>query len=247
MIQNLFKSENIKTELVEYEGRILSPFNVAIYKGALNQRVGGYLIPNSLSSITEQESIELASKIPKAALIIVEIGEIPLKSVIAFLKVAKTKGALIFMDVDLDPIKQMGATVELFEEAARLSDILIPNYEAVRDVYGIEDREELCMHLHKKTNTTVIITDGSEDIFFFEKTMGPGVVEVNKISDPIDTVGAGDSFHGSLMYFLGQGQLIKKAIKNASICAGIACNGFGARTSMPYASDVRHIIQDALK
>ncbi|MBN1624763.1 MAG: carbohydrate kinase family protein [Clostridia bacterium] len=234
LILNLFHEENIKTKLIEPTGRILSPFNVAVYKGKNNERVGGYLLPNSLGTISTAEAAQLASFIPEGASVIVEIGEIPIESIIAFLRAVHSKGALIYMDVDLDPISQMGTSIETFEVAASLADILIPNYEAIRDIYGMNDRKSLCRLLYERTGSTVIITAGGEDIEYFDRKKGAGSVPVARIANPLDTVGAGDSFHGSLIYFMGVGNSLEAAIKKASICAGETCMGFGARASMPY-------------
>ncbi len=239
LILDLFNDENIKADILIAEENVISPFNLAIYKGASNERVGGYLLPNSLGSITVEEAAILASKLPKGASVLVEIGEIPIKSVISFLQTAHLKGALIFMDVDLDPLRQLGASIEEFEQAIALADILIPNYEAVKDIFGISNRAELCRILNKRNHGTVIMTSGSEDIEFYDEKTGAGRIKIDKISDPADTVGAGDSFHGSLMFFMGLGYSLEKSIQNAAICAGLTCMGFGARTSMPYAEDVK--------
>ena len=241
-IKSLFFSENIKIELIESEQGTLSPFNIAVYKGSSNERVGGYLLPNSLKSITCDEAVELAGRIDCGSGVIVEIGEIPLESVLAFLKAALNKNTRIFIDVDLDPIKQLKVPFELFEEVMGLADIIIPNYETVSDIYGIEDKAYLTAHMAARLGKTIVMTAGGKGAYYCEKEEGVRHMPVKEIKEPADTVGAGDSFHGAFVYSMGLGFSLERSIASAMECARLTCMGFGARTSMPILADVKHIL-----
>lgn len=240
-ILSLFSSENIQTELAKAEEGVISPFNVAIYKGKNNERVGGYLLSNSLKTISIKDAQELAEKMEDNSNVIVEIGEIPLNIVLAFLKVALNKNIKIFIDVDLDPIKQLNASIELFESILICADIIIPNFNAVKEVYKIYDESELALSMSKKLNKTIIITAGEKGVFFCEDGLHPINIPSEKIN-VIDTVGAGDSFHGSLIYSLSNKTNLENSIKFAIKCAQLTCMGFGARTSMPYISDLKKFL-----
>ncbi len=240
-ILSMFSSENIETELIDTEQGTLSPFNIAVYKGLGNERIGGYLLPNSLKSITCEEAARLAGKMEEGSSVIVEIGEIPLKSVLVFLKVASKKDIRIFVDVDLDPLKQLRAHFELFEEVLTYADIIIPSYEAVKDVYGISNRSYLTAHLSVRLKKTIVITAAEKGAYFCKDGEGAKNVPADKIKVK-DTVGAGDSFHGSLIYAKAKGHSLEKAIRFAVQCAQLTCLGFGARTSMPYKSEVKQFL-----
>ena len=241
-IKSFFLSENIKIDLIESEQGTLSPFNVAVYKGNRNERVGGYLLPNSLKSITCEEAAELASRMEDGSSVIVEIGEIPLESVLAFLKATLNKNIRTFIDVDLDLIKQLKAPFELFEEVMGLADIIIPNYEAVSDIYGIKDKAYLTAHMSARLGKTIVMTAGGRGAYYCEKDGGVRHMPVKEIKEPTDTVGAGDSFHGSFIYSMGLGFSLERSIASAMECARLTCSGFGARTSMPILADVKHIL-----
>ena len=240
-ILTLFSSENIKTELIESEVGVMSPFNVAVYKGKNNERVGGYLLPNSLKTMTSKDAKSLAGKMAEGSIVIVEIGEIPLKAVLAFSKAALKRNIRIFIDVDLDPVKQLNMPVKIFESILMCADVIIPNFDAVKDVYRVFGEAELASHMSKRLKKTVIVTAGEKGVYYCED----GKKSLNVSSDTIntvDTVGAGDSFHGSLLYSLSLNNSLDKSIKFAVHCAQFTCMGFGARTSMPYLKDVKQFL-----
>ncbi len=240
-ILTLFSSENIKTDLVDSEVGVISPFNVAVYKGKNNERVGGYLLPNSLKTITRKDARNLAKKMTEGSVVIVEIGEIPLETVLAFSKAALKRNIRIFIDVDLDPVKQLNEPIELFENILKCADAIIPNYDSVKDVYGIFDEAELASHMSKILQKTVIVTAGEKGVYYCEDGKKSVNVHADKIN-AVDTVGAGDSFHGSLLYSLAINNSLEKSIKFAVQCAQLTCMGFGARTSMPYLKDVKQFL-----
>lgn len=241
IITSLFLKENVKFEIIESEKGTLSPFNVAIYKGSENERVGGYLLPNSLETISYAEAVGFANSMEEGSSAMVEIGEIPLESVLGFIKAALNKNIRIFIDVDLDPIRQLKAPFDLFEEILGLADVIIPNYEAVKDVYNIQSRSELAAHMSLRYGKTVIITAGSKGAYYSKNGERAKNLPADDINI-VDTVGAGDSFHGSLIYSMSHGNDLEQSIKFAIKCASMTCMGFGARTSMPFLKDVKHML-----
>ncbi|MCK5759268.1 MAG: carbohydrate kinase family protein, partial [Clostridiales bacterium] len=175
------------------------------------------------------------------SVVIVEIGEIPLETVLAFSKAALKRNIRIFIDVDLDPVKQLNEPIELFENILKCADAIIPNYDSVKDVYGIFDEAELASHMSKILQKTVIVTAGEKGVYYCEDGKESVNIHADKINI-VDTVGAGDSFHGSLLYSLAINNSLEKSIKFAVQCAQLTCMGFGARISMPYLKDVKQFL-----
>ena len=237
-IKKLLSDEKVSIELQKAGKSTLSPMNIAVYKGVENIRLGGYLLPNSLGSITCEEAAKLAAKMEEGSSVMVEIGEIPLKSVLIFMKVAAKKDIRIFVDVDLDPVKQCRAPFELFEEILTYADVIIPNYNAVRDLYKVNNRSYLAAHLSVKLKKTVIVTAGDRGVYYCENGNGAKHILADDIKVN-DTVGAGDSFHGSLMYAMAIGCDIEESIRFAIKCSQLTCMGYGSRASMPYMPEVR--------
>lgn len=237
VIKSLLSSENINIELIENNEGTLSPFNVAVYKGKDNERVGGYLLPNSIGSITCKEAENLAGRMSSGSSVLVEIGEIPLESVLAFSKAALSKNVRIFIDVDLDPIKQLKAPLNLFEEILSLADVIIPNYDSMKSIFPKANHMHLAKAMSRKFNKTVIVTAGSGGVYFCEPEGITNHIAADNI-EIADAVGAGDSFHGAFIYAIGMGLELDPAVRFAMKCAQKTCMGFGARTSMPYKKDI---------
>jgi len=60
--------------------------------------------------------------------------------------------------------------------------------------------------------------------------------------DPVDTVGAGDTFCGYLAAGLGQGLPLEDAMRRAAAAASLACLRPGAQPAIPYASEVDAVL-----
>jgi ribokinase len=60
---------------------------------------------------------------------------------------------------------------------------------------------------------------------------------------PVDTTAAGDTFCGTLVAHLGQGQTLAQALRTASAAAALACTASGAQSSIPAAMDVDHFLR----
>lgn len=58
--------------------------------------------------------------------------------------------------------------------------------------------------------------------------------------EAVDTTGAGDVFHGALIYALLKKFDIRKALRFASITAALKCRGYGGRSAIP---DVKTVIR----
>ncbi|UJW75866.1 ribokinase [Rhizobium sp. SL42] len=159
--------------------------------------------------------------------------EVPAASVEAALKTAKGRGVRTVLN-----------TAPLTPEAAALSelaDFVIANeteFELLTGTSGLtsEAREALMLERHGKTKQTLIVTLG-----------GDGVVAVHEGAlhrakglkiEPIDTVGAGDTFCGYLAASLDQGLAFEHALRRAAVAGSLACLKPGAQPSIPMAEDV---------
>ena len=125
---------------------------------------------------------------------------------------------------------------------AKMADIVIANETEFETLTGKSDlsgeaREKEMMKLYEECGQTIIVTLG-----------GDGVVAVRdgEISraaglkiDPVDTVGAGDTFCGYLVASLDQGLKFPAALKRAAVAGSLACLKRGAQASIPWAKDVK--------
>lgn len=239
IVANLEK-EGVSTEAVIFDPDAFSPFNVAVYAGEKRRRVGGYLLPNSLASVTEEEILNLSEQMKRGDVLLLEIGEIPFQKSLFMCESAKARGVTVLVDIDLDPILQCGAEIREVEKLFSLADILIPNVECLNPILGENSAEKYAELLSEKYDVTTVITDGERGSISCRpqekaKRHAPYKVEA------VDTVGAGDSFHGSFAFALSIGYSLEEAVAFASVAAAMNCLAFGATTAMPTKKSLENV------
>lgn len=92
-IISMMEDEGIDCSQAIYTNEICSPFNLAVYSGEQMRRRCGFLIPNSLNSLTEADLDQLAQAIQPGDYVMVEIGEIHLDTISAFMQRVKARNA----------------------------------------------------------------------------------------------------------------------------------------------------------
>lgn len=209
-----------------------SPFNVAIYAGEQKRRIGGFLLPNTLAALTAEEIARLSSVPAEGDWLAMEIGEIPLESCIALARGVKARGVKLAIDVDLDPIRQCGGTEEQVKELFSMADLLIPNIVALSSVYAADGAQEMTQLLHSVYGVAVVTTAGADGAYFIDADGCAGRVEALPV-EVIDTVGAGDAFHGGLLFGVASGMSLEAAVALGTVCGAHNCTAFGAREGMP--------------
>jgi ribokinase len=96
------------------------------------------------------------------------------------------------------------------------------------------------MRLHGETGQTLIVTLGADGVIAARdsklyRTMGLAI-------EPVDTVGAGDTFCGYLAAGLDQGIAFEKALRRAAVAGSLACLKPGAQPSIPTVDEVERRI-----
>jgi ribokinase len=159
--------------------------------------------------------------------------EIPVAAVEMALNAAKAKGVRTVLNL-----------APLIPEAARLgrlADIVIANeteFErlAGQDNMSASEREAALVRLHGETGQTLIVTLGGDGVIAIrdgELARAKGLV-----IEPVDTVGAGDTFCGYFAASLDQGLDFHASLRRAAVAGSLACLKPGAQPSIPVASEV---------
>lgn len=73
----------------------------------------------------------------------------------------------------------------------------------------------------------VVITRGEKPVLWFTQEEQSGEIDV-KNTDVVDTLGAGDFFHGAFLHYITHNS-IEKTIEKASEIATLSCGSFGTR------------------
>ncbi len=231
------EAEGVDCSTVIRDPSSSSPFNLAAYAGEDRRRIGGFLLPNSLASMTRGEIDILAARPRPGDMLLVELGEIPISACLQFASVCEANGVQIALDVDLDPIAQCRATSDEFEALARLSRLIMPNREAMTALYPGLSPDTLTQEMSRLFAATVIVTAGKDGAFF--STPDKTVVHRPALeTDVVDTVGAGDAFHGAVVFALSTGRTLEAAVELGVRCGAINCQSSGAREGMPTASEL---------
>ena len=232
MIVGRLSAEGIDCSQVLYDPTASSPFNLAVYAGDHRRRVGGYLIPGSLAALSEGDVAALAETVRPGDWAVVEIGEIPLEWVVEFCRQASDRGACLAADVDLDPLRQCGADRRLVAEIFRHQTLIMANHEALQSMYDLPTARALARQLGEIFRTRIVVSAGAEGCYYSE--LGEPAEHLPAIPvKVVDPVGAGDAFHGGLLYALAEGRDFLESLEIARRCAAMNCLRFGAREGMP--------------
>jgi sugar/nucleoside kinase (ribokinase family) len=232
MIIGTLGSERVDCSRVLYDAALGSPFNLAVYAGERRRRIGGYLIPGSLAALNETDIPALAEGVRPGDWAVVEIGEIALEWVLEFCRQASERGARLAADVDLDPLLQCGADQQLVGEILRQQDLIMANHAALQSMYDLPTAAALARHLSEVFRSKIVVSAGANGCDVCE----PGSAAEHLPAIPVevvDPVGAGDAFHGGLLYALAEERDFRESLEIARRCAAMNCRRFGAREGMP--------------
>lgn len=159
--------------------------------------------------------------------------EIPAGTVEAALVAARAKG-----------VQTMINTAPLTGDAARLArlaDIVVANETEFELLTGTsipdaEARQATLKKLHAETGQTFVVTLGGDGVIAIRD--GEIITAQGLKIEPVDTVGAGDTFCGYLAASLEQGLDFAQALRRAAVAGSLACLTRGAQPSIPPAEAV---------
>lgn len=159
--------------------------------------------------------------------------EIPPASVEKALAAAKSKG--ITSIINIAPLTADAARL------GRMADIVVANeteFEllAGREGLSAAEREDAMQALSRETSQTVIVTLGAEGVV---AARGGNVHRAKGLKiEPVDTVGAGDTFCGYFAASLDAGLDFDAALRRAAVAGSLACLNPGAQPAIPLAAEV---------
>lgn len=126
------------------------------------------------------------------------------------------------------------ATVELIEQ----SDHLVLPLAFARAYSKCDEPNDILGRLWSTDRSAVVLTDGSNGVFFRESAAGPSWHLPAHDVSAVDTTGAGDCFHGAYAQALVSGAGVPECVKFASATAAISVTGRGGRDALPDSEQV---------
>lgn len=143
------------------------------------------------------------------------------------LTAARDAGRPAILDADTAP-------VEVLERLLPLASHIVASEPAARIVCGHAlDPESACADLASRTDAFVAVTGGAAGTWWHDREAG-GVrhVEAPKVR-AVDTLAAGDVFHGAFAVGLAEAMPPEQALRFASAAAALKCLRFGGRLGAP--------------
>ncbi|MBO9122475.1 MULTISPECIES: ribokinase [unclassified Rhizobium] len=190
------------------------------------------VVPGANGTVTAQDADQAVGAMSKGDTLMLQL-EIPVPAVEQALAAARAKGVTTILN--LAPLIADAARL------GRLADIVIANeteFEllAGQENMSAEDREAALKRLNAETGQTLIVTLGGDGVV----AIRDGVISRAKglKIEPVDTVGAGDTFCGYFAASLDEGIDFEPALRRAAVAGSLACLTAGAQPSIPSRDDV---------
>lgn len=162
--------------------------------------------------------------------------ETPTDGVIFALRLAKEKG--LFTMLNPAPAGVAG------REAVKYADLVTPNETELRILSGKEDLCEGVKELLSLGAGAVLVTLGAQGSLYQTRTerIFMKCVEIGKT---VDTTGAGDTYLGALASRLARGEEMERAMRFASVAAGITVTRRGAIAAIPSLEEAEAAMRNA--
>ena len=143
------------------------------------------------------------------------------------LKAARAIGRPAILDADTAPLA-------VLEQLLPLASHIVASEPAVRIICGQAlDLETACTDLASRTDAFVAVTGGAAGTWWFDRAAGSSRhVAAPKIK-AVDTLAAGDVFHGAFAVGLAEAMPVEQALRFASAAAALKCLRFGGRLGAP--------------
>jgi sulfofructose kinase len=112
--------------------------------------------------------------------------------------------------------------------------------ECLRETTGVSDLGEGLQRIAHKTDAFLAVSNGPDDILYLDR----GAVcrlPVFKVT-AIDTLGAGDAFHGGFVLALAEGRGEVDAMRFGAAVAGIKCSRLGGSAGAPTRPEVEALL-----
>ena len=155
-------------------------------------------------------------------------------------------GALVAMQVakslGIPGIMDAEAPVLEAERAVHAASHVAFSAQGAVDFTGLENIEQAALKADEMLPGMVIITDGENGVVMVRN----GEVERFAAFDitPVDTLGAGDIWHGAFALAIGEGMSEEQAIPFASAAAAIKCGRTGGREGAPTRQEVLAFLKE---
>jgi sulfofructose kinase len=143
------------------------------------------------------------------------------------LKAAHAAGRPAILDADTAPLA-------VLEQLLPLASHIVASEPAVRILCGQAlDLETACTDMASRTDAFVAVTGGAAGTWWFDRAAQSSRHVAAPRIKAVDTLAAGDVFHGAFAVGLAEAMPVEQAMRFASAAAALKCQRFGGRLGAP--------------
>ena len=146
---------------------------------------------------------------------------------------ARNRGIPVVVDVD--------STVSQREGLLTASSHLIFSDEALQSTAGISDNVKALKKIATLTSSFLAVTRGPKGAFWLDDKGEPQETPAFPVHT-VDTLGAGDIFHGAFALAITERQDLREALRFASAAAALKCTRLGGAFAAPQRAEVAALL-----
>jgi sugar/nucleoside kinase (ribokinase family) len=141
---------------------------------------------------------------------------------------ARARGLTVVLDAD-------GPT-PIDDELFRIATHVVFSSDGLRATTGLDDLAAALARIAAVTNSFLAVTRGAQDVLWWDgySVRNSAVFAV----EAVDTLAAGDVFHGAFALALAEGKNEVAAMRFAAAAAGLKCTRIGGSAAAPYGAEV---------
>jgi ribokinase len=190
------------------------------------------VVPGANGTVSPEDAEAVVAAMEPNDILMLQL-EVPPAAVEKALDAARKKG--------IRSVLNLAPLIADAPRLGRLADIVIANETEFELLAGQEgmtagDREAALKRLHGETGQTLIVTLGADGVIAIRD--GELVRAKGLKIEPVDTVGAGDTFCGYFAASLDGGLDFETSLRRAAVAGSLACLKAGAQPSIPLSAEV---------
>jgi sulfofructose kinase len=145
---------------------------------------------------------------------------------------ARRRGLTVVLDAD--------RPTDMSEDLFTIATHVVFSNECLRATTGLDDLGEALARVAGTTRSFLAVTNGAQDVLWRDG----GTLRRSPVFaiDAVDTLGAGDVFHGAFTLALAEGQGVAAAMRFAAAAAGLKCSRLGGSTAAPRRAEVEALL-----
>ncbi len=145
---------------------------------------------------------------------------------------ARARGLTVVLDAD--------RPTQTSDELFRIATHVVFSAECLRATTGLDDLGAALAGIAGTTSSFLAVTQGPRDVLWREgATLRRSPVFA---VEAIDTLGAGDVFHGAFTLALAEGRDVVAALRFAAAAAGLKCTRLGGSMAAPRRAEVEALL-----